>query len=75
VRAAILEALQAADKMTFRTLVENVRRDLAGTFDGSISWCVTTVRLDLEARGRSSAFLEGSHSIFAWRGGEDGASA
>ena len=30
--------------------MEAVERDLDGSFDGSIPWCVTTVKLDLEAR-------------------------
>jgi hypothetical protein len=37
--------------MTFKELTEEVRRRLEGSFDGSISWYVTTVNLDLEARG------------------------
>ena len=32
-------------------LVEDVGRKLDGSFDGSINWYVTTVKLDLEARG------------------------
>jgi hypothetical protein len=51
VREAILESLRSAGEMTFKALTEDVRRELEGTFDGSISWYVTTVKLDLEARG------------------------
>ena len=51
VREAILEVLRAAGEMTFKALTEDVRQELEGTFDGSISWYVTTVKLDLEARG------------------------
>lgn len=50
VRAAILAALDDGD-LTFEELMEAVNRRLAGRFDGSISWYVTTVKLDLEARG------------------------
>jgi hypothetical protein len=51
VREAILEALRAAGEMAFSALMEDVRRELEDIFDGSISWYVTTVKLDLEARG------------------------
>jgi hypothetical protein len=37
--------------MTFKELTEEVRGSLEGSFDGSISWYFTTVKLDLEARG------------------------
>jgi len=37
--------------LTFQELTEAVNADLTGNFDGSISWYVTTVKLDLEARG------------------------
>ena len=57
VREAILEALRAAGEMTFRALTEDVRRELEGTFDGSISRYVTTVKLDLEARGEIERVL------------------
>lgn len=51
-REAILESLRANEEMTFKDLTEDVRRKLEGRFDGSISWYVTTVKLDLEARGQ-----------------------
>jgi hypothetical protein len=38
-------------EMTFTELGKAVRRRLEGTFEGSISWYYTTVKLDLEARG------------------------
>ena len=50
-REAILESLRANEEMTFKDLTEDVHRRLEGKFDGSISWYVTTVKLDLEARG------------------------
>jgi hypothetical protein len=50
IRAAILDSLRTKGVMTFKTLMEVVERKLAGTFEGSISWYVTTVKLDLEAR-------------------------
>lgn len=50
VRNAILDCLRRNGEMTFRDLTSEVRRKLEGTFYGSISWYVTTVKLDLEAR-------------------------
>ena len=50
IRQAILDVLQAQEEVTFKDLTESVRRRLEGSFDGSISWYVTTVKLDLEAR-------------------------
>ncbi len=50
VREAILESLQANSEMTFTELTNVVQQRLASTFEGSISWYVTTVKLDLEAR-------------------------
>lgn len=51
IRKAILESLQKNDAMTFTDLTADVRKKLESTFAGSISWYVTTVKLDLEARG------------------------
>lgn len=50
VRQSILTHLRAHGEMTFTELAENVRRKLEGSFEGSINWYVTTVKLDLEAR-------------------------
>jgi hypothetical protein len=51
IRTAILEAVGAQPGLTFNQLTEAMRQSLAGRFDGSINWYVTTVKLDLEARG------------------------
>ncbi|MFC2037840.1 DUF6958 family protein [Chloroflexota bacterium] len=51
IRGAILDSLHAHGDMTFKDLTNDVGRQLEGKFDGSISWYVTTVKLDLEARG------------------------
>ena len=51
VRAAIEACLRDRADLTFTELIEAVTERLATTFDGSISWYVTTVKLDLEARG------------------------
>ena len=51
VREAILEAVRTNGAITFSDLTTEVRSRLEATFAGSISWYVTTVKLDLEARG------------------------
>lgn len=50
IRAAIISALRAHAGMTFTELAKAVQDRLAGRFEGSIMWYVTTVKLDLEAR-------------------------
>ena len=51
VREAIEAVLEERGPVAFEALVEAVEGRLPG-FDGSIPWYVTTVKLDLEARGR-----------------------
>lgn len=51
IRESIVTALRAAGETAFKDLTEEIRHKLAGHFDGSIFWYVTTVKLDLEARG------------------------
>lgn len=48
---AIVDSIQSHGEITFTDLTDNVRRKLNGKFEGSINWYVTTVKLDLEARG------------------------
>jgi hypothetical protein len=48
---AILLALRAQKEMTFMNLSRAVEKQVNGNFEGSITWYVTTVNLDLEARG------------------------
>lgn len=50
-RGAILDVLREAGPQTFEGLNAAVQARLADSFDGSISWYLTTVKLDLEARG------------------------
>jgi hypothetical protein len=51
VRATILNTIYAAGEITFLQLFNDVIQQLTGDFDGSIGWYITTVKLDLEARG------------------------
>jgi hypothetical protein len=50
-RNAIVEALGEQSEMTFTELNKAVGAKLEGSFDGSVGWYYTTVKLDLEARG------------------------
>lgn len=49
-KTAILKNLDAQTPVTFNELRSQVIAQLTGHFEGSISWYVTTVKLDLEAR-------------------------
>ena len=51
IKESIVESLRVNREMTFKDLTEEVRAKLVGRFDGSIPWYITTVKLDLEARG------------------------
>jgi hypothetical protein len=48
---AILSTLRTEKEMTFMNLSRAVERQVNGNFEGSVTWYVTTVKLDLEARG------------------------
>ena len=49
---AILSILQTEKEMTFMNLSRAVEKQVNGNFEGSVTWYVTTVKLDLEARGQ-----------------------
>lgn len=51
IRKAILSTLHTQKEMTFMNLSRAVEKQVNGNFDGSVMWYVTTVKLDLEARG------------------------
>jgi len=51
VREAIEETLKAQPGITFSELTEDVGRRIGDVFEGSVSWYVVSVKLDLEARG------------------------
>ncbi len=52
IREAILCVLQEKKEMTFMNLSRAVEKEINGHFEGSVTWYVTTVKLDLEARGK-----------------------
>lgn len=47
----VLSVLRTEKQMTFRNLTRAVEKEVNGNFEGSVMWYVTTVKLDLEARG------------------------
>ena len=51
VAQAIQDALGERGEVAFTDLMQIVKAKLNGRMQGSISWYVTTVKLDLEARG------------------------
>lgn len=51
IRSAILDTVEAEGQIQFKDLPAAVEARLQQPFDGSLSWYVTTVKLDLEARG------------------------
>jgi hypothetical protein len=51
IRKIIVETLQKRDKLTHMALTQAIEERLDGRFDGSVPWYVTTIKLDLEARG------------------------
>jgi hypothetical protein len=52
IRKAILCVLETKKEMTFMNLSRAVEKEVNGNFEGSVTWYVTTVKLDLEARGK-----------------------
>lgn len=51
IRQAIMDAIRSQGTITFQGLISLVDYNLRNRFEGSIPWYVTTVKLDLEARG------------------------
>lgn len=51
IKGTLLDIIQRSGEITYQELNEESIRILKGKFQGSISWYVVTVKLDLEARG------------------------
>ena len=51
IRQAILRAIRSQGTISYQGLVSLVEYNLRNRFEGSVPWYVTTVKLDLEARG------------------------
>jgi len=51
IRQAILNAIRSQGSISFKGLVSLIEYNLRNRFEGSIPWYVTTIKLDLEARG------------------------
>ena len=51
IRRNIMSILRTNREMTFMKLSRAVEKEVRSKFDGSVTWYVTTVKLDLEARG------------------------
>ena len=57
IRKAILCVLETQKEITFMNLSRAVEKEVNGNFEGSVMWYVTTVKLDLEARGQIKRVL------------------
>lgn len=51
IRKAILCVLQTQKEITFMNLSRAVEKEVNENFEGSVTWYVTAVKLDMEARG------------------------
>lgn len=51
IHKAILSTLRQHKEMPFMKLSREVEKAINGKFNGSVTWYVTTVKLDMEARG------------------------
>jgi hypothetical protein len=51
IRKAILCVLETQKEITFMNLSRAVEKEVNGDFEGSVTWYVTAVKLDMEARG------------------------
>ena len=57
IRKAILATLRRQKEITFMNLTRAVEKEVNGNFEGSVNWYVTTVKLDMEARGEVKRVL------------------
>jgi len=71
VAQAIQDALGERGEVAFTDLMQIVKAKLNGRMQGSISWYVTTVKLDLEARAILSGWLGQNRSAYGWPNSKD----
>jgi hypothetical protein len=57
IRQAIRDAIRSQGTISYKGLVSLVEYNLRNRFEGSIPWYVTTVKLDMEARGEIERIL------------------
>ena len=50
-KAAILRSVRSRGEAPLQVVRSDLENELLGRFEGSVSWYLTTVKLDLEARG------------------------
>lgn len=50
IRAAVLNVVEDQGEILFKDLPTAVEAELEEPFDGSLTWYITTIKLDLEAR-------------------------
>ena len=57
IRTAILSTLNTQKEISFMNLSREVEKQVGSSFNGSVTWYVTAVKLDLEARGEIKRVL------------------
>ena len=60
IRKAIIDSLKEQGEMTFSQLGDSVHDEIGSEFEGSVGWYYTSVKLDLEARGKIERVGSGS---------------
>jgi hypothetical protein len=50
IKAFILDTIKRETEISYKDLNELAIKELSGKFDGSVSWYIVSVKLDLEAR-------------------------
>jgi hypothetical protein len=65
IKSSIIRCLKSKGELTHAQLLGCVSNSLASGFDGSISWYVEAVKLDLEARGVLKRTLKSRQQFLA----------
>jgi hypothetical protein len=64
IRQAILHAIRSQGTISYQGLVSLVEYNLRHRFEGSVPWYVTTVKLDMEARGEIERLSDSGEQRF-----------